>query len=102
MERRLAHPRAREALGDSGPMFAPIQQSLAGIEILADLEPAERQAVERLCRWKRYAAQEQIFDRQSASRDVYFVVDGRVRVVIYSISGREVTFDDVAAGNVVG
>ncbi len=83
-------------------MFAPIQQSLAGIEILADLEPAERQAVERLCRWKRCAAQEQIFDRQSASRDVYFVVDGRVRVVIYSISGREVTFDDVAAGNVVG
>ncbi len=83
-------------------MHAPIQPTLAGIEILADLEPAELQALERLCRWKRYAPQEQIFDRQSASRDVYFVVEGRVRVVIYSVAGREVTFDDVAAGNVVG
>ena len=34
--------------------------------------------------------------------EVTIGANGRVRVVIYSISGREVTFDDVAAGNVVG
>lgn len=76
--------------------------SLQGIDLLADLSNDERQAIEQACRWKRYAPQEQIIDRQSASRDICFVVRGRVRVVNYSLSGREITLDDIEEGSYFG
>jgi len=33
---------------------------------------------------------------------VYFVVDGRARVVNFSLSGREISFDDIENGGVFG
>lgn len=77
-------------------------ESLDGVALLEDLTPEGRAAIARQCRWKRYAAHEQIIDRQSETRDVFFVVQGRARVVIYSISGREVTLDDIEAGGFFG
>jgi len=66
------------------------------------LAPAEVEQLEKLCRFKRYKSQEQIIDRQSESREVFFVVSGRVRIVIYSLSGREITLDDLCAGGYFG
>jgi len=34
--------------------------------------------VDKNCRWKRYDKGEQIIDKQSDTRDVFFVIDGRV------------------------
>src|SRR5690606_33770359 len=65
------------------------QDSLEKIELLAGLSPAARLDVERACQWRRFAAGEQILDRNSDSRDVYFVVDGSVEVVNFSGNGRE-------------
>ncbi len=76
--------------------------SLAKIELLDGLAPAELAQIESACGWKVYAAQEQIIDRQSETSDVFFVVSGAVRVVIYSLSGREITLDDVGAGGHFG
>lgn len=83
-------------------MTAKTPDSLNGITLLAELTADRREAVAKLCRWKRYGAGEQIIDRQSETRDVFFVVSGRARVVIYSISGREVTLDDIEAGGFFG
>lgn len=52
--------------------------------------------------FKRYSAREQIIDRKSSGNEVVFVIEGRVRVVIYSLSGREVAFDDIASGGYLG
>ena len=76
--------------------------SLDRIEILKPLKPDERAALARRCRWRRFGAGEQVFDRMSDSRDVCFVIEGRVRVVNHSVSGREISFDDIEAGGVVG
>ena len=76
--------------------------TLAGIALLSGLDEPSRRAIERRCRWQRVAAGEQIIDRHSDSRDVYFVVEGSVRVVNYSLAGREITFDEVAAGGHFG
>lgn len=76
--------------------------SLAHVSLLADLKPDELARVEQMCRWKSYENQEQIIDRQSDSSDIYFVVSGAVRVVIYSLSGREITLDDLSEGNHFG
>jgi len=76
--------------------------TLRGIDLLKDLSADELEAVEKACRWKRYDKEEQIIDRQSDSRDTFFIVSGRVRVVIYSLSGREVTLDDNETGSFFG
>ena len=78
------------------------EQSLGGVALLGDMKPAERATLEQQCAFRRYMAGEQIFDRQSDSRDLFCVVRGTVRVVVYSVSGREVSFEDIAAGGYFG
>ena len=78
------------------------QRSLSDITIFDDLTAEELRAVEARCRWRNYAPHEQIIDFQDDSKDVFFVTRGTVRVVNYSISGREVAFDDIQAGHIFG
>lgn len=77
-------------------------QSLAGIELLKALAPAERQTLERRCRWRSFDEGEQIIDRETQSEDVFFVISGTARVVNYSQGGREVSFDDIGPGGLFG
>lgn len=76
--------------------------SLDGIDILRPLTPEARAATARRCRWRRFDEGEQILDQHGGTRDVCFVVRGRVRVVNHSASGREISFDDIPAGGTVG
>lgn len=77
-------------------------QTLDGVDLLDELGEPERRKIEQSCRWKRYATHEQIIDRQSETRDVFFVITGKVRVVNYSMSGREITLDDIQTGGYFG
>lgn len=76
--------------------------SLANIPFLEPLSEPSRAALEQRARWVRYTDGDTIIDRESESRDVYFVVSGRVRVVNFSISGREISFDEMEPGGVFG
>jgi len=78
------------------------QRSLADITIFSDLDPETLRSLEDLCRWRSYAPHEQIIDFQDDSKDVFFITRGTVRVVIYSISGREIAFDDIPSGQIFG
>lgn len=78
------------------------ERSLAGVKLLAEVSATERAALEQHAVFRRYMAGEQIIDRQSDSRDMFCVVRGTVRVVVYSASGREVSFDDIDAGGYFG
>ena len=75
---------------------------LQGFDLLSDLDGKDLETLEKSCRWKQYAANEQIIDQRSDTREVIFVVRGNVRVVNYSLSGREITLDDLAAGSYFG
>ncbi|HEX9701453.1 MAG TPA: Crp/Fnr family transcriptional regulator [Rhodospirillales bacterium] len=77
-------------------------ENLSSIDLLTDLGAAELRKLEKSCSFKRYSQQEQIIDRQSETTDVFFVIDGKVRVVNYSLSGREITLDDLSAGSYFG
>lgn len=83
-------------------MSAPRPGSLANIKIMSDLGAEDIARLDERCNWRVVTKQEVIIDRQSDSRDVYFVVNGRVRIVNYSLSGREVTFDDLLTGDHFG
>lgn len=76
--------------------------SLRGINLFQKLADEVIEGLNKRCTWRRYRINEQIIDRQDNSRDVYFVSRGMVRIVNYSLSGREVTFDDVQEGEVFG
>jgi len=80
----------------------PVQRSLDKIPVLGSLPEAVRREMEKRCVWKEYKNDEQIIDRESENRDVYFVVGGSVRIVNYSYSGREVSYDDIRAGGMFG
>jgi len=78
------------------------QSSLANVGLLAGLSQKELAQVEKACRWRRYSAHQQIIDRDSHSRDVFFVVSGKVRIVNYSYSGRGIILDELPPGSYFG
>ncbi len=77
-------------------------QTLDGIEVLQAMAPEARQALAGRCRWQRFASGQQIVGHLDTTRDVFFVVEGRVRATSYSLTGREVSYRDVTAGDMVG
>ena len=77
-------------------------QNLDNIELLKDLTHEERGLLSGKCTWKTYSSNEQILERSSTSRDIFFVVDGAVNVVNYGVSGREVAYATVEAGQYFG
>ncbi len=76
--------------------------TLSTIEPFRDLPAADLDAMAQRCRWRRYGAGQQVVGHQEESRDVFFVVSGRVRVTLISVSGKEVTFRDLNAGEMFG
>ena len=75
---------------------------LAGVSVLRGVPAADLATIAQRCRWRRYRPKQEIVGYQEDACDVYFVVEGAVRVTIYSFSGREVAFRDLAAGESFG
>jgi CRP-like cAMP-binding protein len=75
---------------------------LSHTELFRDFPEKDLRPVEQACRYRRFSPQEIIVDRDSLSQDVYLVIRGRVRIVNYSMSGREITFDDLEEGAYFG
>jgi CRP/FNR family transcriptional regulator, cyclic AMP receptor protein len=75
---------------------------LSHIHVLEGLSVNQLGKVARLCQWRRYDADQQILDRDSDSTDVYFVIEGEVRIVNYSFAGKEVQFASAMPGDYFG
>jgi len=79
-----------------------MKRSLSDMKLVSGLTEEQRAPIEKACRWLRFTNQEQIIDKQSGAREIFFIVEGSVRIVNYSLSGREVTLDDLGPGNHFG
>ena len=77
-------------------------QELGGTELLAALDQEALDALANRCGWKAYDKGEQILSRDSDSGEVYFVVDGEVGVVNFSLGGREIAYTSIGDGNYFG
>jgi len=75
---------------------------LSAVPLFVGLTDSERASVVQACRWRRYAAHEQILDREAETRDVHFIASGVARIMIYTTSGREVALDDIETGGFFG
>lgn len=85
--------------------MADIETAIFGlrrVKLLQGLTDEALSHVARVCSWQRYEAGKDVITRSSTSRDLYIVVSGRVRVTVYTASGRQVTFRDLAEGETVG
>ena len=80
----------------------PSTLALRGVKLLQGLAEQRLESLAQQCAWHRIVAGQLIVARNSADRDVHFIVRGRVRVTSFSPGGRQVTFHDVAAGEMFG
>ena len=76
--------------------------SLKNIKLFEDLSAEILSSIEQDCNWYQCHINEQLIDRHSTDLDLYFLVSGKARVVNYSLTGREVSFDDKGAGDYFG
>ena len=85
--------------------MAEIQTAIFGlrrVKLLQGLTDVALERVARVCSWRRFDAGKAVITRSSTSRDLFIVMSGRVRVTVYTASGKQVTFRDLAEGETVG
>ncbi len=78
------------------------EDTLSGIELFKTLPRRDLEALAKRCQWRRYGAGQEIVGHQDDTKDVYFIVTGEVRVTVFSLSGKEVAFRDMRAGQSFG
>ena len=79
-----------------------MENTLENIDLLSGLSRSELEALAKRCRWRRFGANEQVLAHLDAGTDVLFLAEGRLRVSLYSSSGKEVSFEDLDAGQMFG
>ncbi|MEM8786288.1 MAG: Crp/Fnr family transcriptional regulator, partial [Pseudomonadota bacterium] len=77
-------------------------QQLQAIDLFEDLPTTEIAALVDRCVWHHAKKGDEVFDRQSDNRDIFFVISGRVRIVNFALSGREVAYAECKAGSYFG
>jgi CRP-like cAMP-binding protein len=76
---------------------------LSGFEMFGDFDAESLRSLEQRCRWHSYKAGTTILDSaELANHDVFFVVEGMVRIVNFSASGREIAFANIHHGEYFG
>jgi CRP-like cAMP-binding protein len=77
-------------------------RSLQNAFILRNVTDSARLKLERQCAWRNVSEKNCIIDYQDSTNDVYFLITGKARVIIYSASGKAVAFRDLGPGDVFG
>jgi len=70
--------------GPTAPGPSAPSRSLGNITLLADVPTPRLQRLAEECQWHTYAPDDIVFDHDDTSTDVYFVVRGKLRIVIFS------------------
>jgi len=76
--------------------------SLSGVSLLKGLSSNSLKRVEESCAWCRYEPGEPIVEYLDRSDDVFFLVSGEARVLVYSLAGKVVSFNDLGPGDMFG
>ena len=76
--------------------------SLLGCRFFDRLERADRAHIARFCEGRCYSARAEIVRYADVSRDVYFILSGRVRALMFTSAGKIVTFQELERGEMFG
>lgn len=97
-----SHP---HILSTQAPRPAPpaeVPGTLAGIALLRRLPHERIQKLDQMCAWRVVSEGDEIMTRDQQTSDVHFIVKGKVRIVNYSASGREVAYATADSGDYFG
>ncbi|MEE9533585.1 MAG: Crp/Fnr family transcriptional regulator [Acidimicrobiia bacterium] len=83
-------------------MYDRLTRALAKIEPFTGLDGESLAEVASSCHFERFDAKRQIIAYQDDSGNVFFIVSGTVRVVIHSLSGKEISYRDLEGGEMFG
>jgi CRP/FNR family transcriptional regulator, cyclic AMP receptor protein len=86
----------------SQPGNQDLARSIARIKAFKDLPADNLGRIQRECASRRFEMGEPIVHYLDPPDDVYFISAGLVRVSLYSLSGKVVTFCDLGAGDMFG
>jgi CRP-like cAMP-binding protein len=83
-------------------MASKFESALDEISIFRNLDEEQRAAIARTCQWRRVQANELVVGHLDATTDAFFVVQGHLRAMLSSLSGKAVTYHDVGPGELFG
>jgi CRP/FNR family cyclic AMP-dependent transcriptional regulator len=82
--------------------FVITAETLCGIEIFADLHSACRNSIAEYCEGRRFEAKQQILSQSDSDCEVFFIINGTVKIAVYADSGKEVIFRELGPGRMFG
>lgn len=80
----------------------PPSSSLRDIKILKPLSLQLVLELEKRCIWKNFSSGSTLLSFQDNHEDVYFLVKGVVRAVLYSTQGKKVSYRELSEGSTFG
>ena len=75
---------------------------ISNIDVFRNLSATDYESLSHILKAHRYQANQRIINLGEHSQDVYFVIKGSLRITTYTSSGKEVTFQDMKAGQMFG
>lgn len=81
---------------------ADTSHTLTRIPLLRSLDAAAIDQLNKRCRWRTAAPKQWLINHEDEGSDVYFLVRGRVRVLIITSPDREVILADIDTGDFFG
>lgn len=79
-------------------MAATRSHPLANVDLFRGLSEQVLVEIERSTRTRQFHAGQTVVGYQDDSREVFFIIQGKLKVTIFSEAGREVAFRELAAG----
>ena len=76
--------------------------ALKCIELFANLDDEACNQIAKRIKWKHYKKDTEVVSHQAASDEVYFIAGGRVRATIFTLSGKEISYQELGAGKMFG
>lgn len=75
---------------------------LKDIKLFECLDEETCAQVWKLIKWKNFQKGAEVIAYKGEDDDVYFIASGRVRITIFSISGKEISYQDLGPGEMFG
>ena len=76
--------------------------SLSNIEVFRDLTSTDYETLSHILKAQSFKPNQRIINLGEHTQDVFFVIEGKVRITTYTSTGKEVTFQDMKAGQMFG
>src|SRR5689334_22976918 len=90
------------ARGGYHAMDTKLTSRLRLISLFEDLGEAELQRIARSCVTRSYERTTQVYGEHDEATDVFFILEGTVRINSTSAEGREIIFNDLGVGHMFG